>query len=275
VAPGPVVSAAFKVRDLSQAIDLALRKRPIITFVKSCRQVLSERLPYRVVKRSSSLASADHLALPAVLQNPDDPPAKQAVLAVALHLFTRQGVAATNVRQIAAQAGFTNPIIFKYFDSKGGLARVLFERCYEELVSTLFVSVDLEEPLPENISRFITRYSELLGRAPVIPAFVLTHFRELAPGLPPRLKRRQLDAAFHELLTSGLRQSYVTEQISVPVLVTCILGILEKVSQAVYHRDLPADVASLRRELHGAFMALIGKEIVSKRSIKFRTDPFE
>ena len=221
------------------------------------------------MKRAASLASADHLTLPAVLQNPDDPPAKQAVLAAALHLFTRQGVAGTNVRQIAAQAGFTNPIIFKYFDSKEGLARALFERCYEELVGTLFVSVDLEEPFPENIARFVTRYSELLGRTPVIPVFVLTHFRDLAPGLPARLKRRPLNAAFQELLASGKRQFYVTEQISVPVLVTCILGILEKVAQAIYHRDLRIDVASLRRELQEVLMALMRKEMVSKRSSKF------
>jgi TetR/AcrR family transcriptional regulator, repressor of fatR-cypB operon len=227
------------------------------------------------VKRAILLAVADHLTLPAVLQNPDDPPAKQAVLAAALHLFTRQGVAGTNVRQIAAQAGFTNPIIFKYFDSKEGLARALFERCYEQLVSTLFVSIDLEEPFPENIERFITRYSELLGRAPVIPVFVLTHLRDLAPGLPTRLKRRPLNAAFQELLASGKKQFYVTEQISAPVLVTCVLGILEKVSQAIYHRDLRMDVASLRRELHEVLMALVRKEIVSRRSNRARTDLFE
>src|SRR5262249_32319991 len=109
-------------------------------------------------------------------------------MAAAPHPFTRHGAAGTNLRLIAAHAGFTHPIIFKYFDSKEGLAHALFERCYEELVSTLFVSVDLEEPFPENISRFITRYSELLARAPVIPVFVLTHLRGLAPGLPPRLK---------------------------------------------------------------------------------------
>jgi TetR/AcrR family transcriptional regulator, repressor of fatR-cypB operon len=227
------------------------------------------------VKRANSLASADHFTLPPVLQNPDDPPAKQAVLAAALHLFTRQGVPGTNVRQIAAQAGFTNPIIFKYFDSKEGLAHVLFERCYEELVSTLFVSIDLQEPFPENISRFITRYTELLGRAPVVPVFVLTHFRDLAAGLPVRLKRRPLTAAFHELLASGQRQSHVTDQISVPVLVLCVLGMLERVSQAVYHRDLRTDIPTLRRELYDVLMALVQNHGVSRRSRNLRTNSFE
>jgi len=222
-----------------------------------------------------SLASANHFALPAVLQNPDDPPAKQAVLGVALHLFTRQGVAGTNVRQIAAAAGFTNPIIFKYFDSKEGLARALFERCYEELVSTLFVSVDLEEPFSENVLRFVTRYTELLGRAPVIPVFVLTQARDLASGLPPRLKRRPLPAAFQELLASGQRQSQVTDQVSLPLLAVCLLGILESVSLAVYRRDLRGSLASLRRELSEVIIALVRPLMVSKRSTKVRTDLFE
>jgi AcrR family transcriptional regulator len=225
--------------------------------------------------RVSSLASANHFALPAVLQNPDDPPAKQAVLGVALHLFTRQGVAGTNVRQIAAAAGFTNPIIFKYFDSKEGLARTLFERCYEELVSTLFVSVDLEEPFSENVLRFVTRYMELLGRAPVIPVFVLTQARNLTSGLPARLKRRPLVPAFQELLASGQRQSQVTDQISLPLLAVCLLGILESVSLAVYRRDLRGSIPSLRQELSEVIIALVRRPMVSKRSVKFRTDLFE
>ncbi len=45
-------------------------------------------------------------------------------------LFVCNGIDGTSVRQIAAASGFTNPAIFKHFDSKEALARCLFERCY-------------------------------------------------------------------------------------------------------------------------------------------------
>ena len=60
----------------------------------------------------------------------DDAAARAASLCAALRLFVRQGIDATSVRDIAAGSGFTNPAIFKHFDSKEALALCLFERCY-------------------------------------------------------------------------------------------------------------------------------------------------
>jgi AcrR family transcriptional regulator len=60
----------------------------------------------------------------------DDAPAKAASLRAAIRLFLRNGIDATSVRDIAAGSGFTNPAIFRHFDSKEALALCLFERCY-------------------------------------------------------------------------------------------------------------------------------------------------
>jgi TetR/AcrR family transcriptional regulator, repressor of fatR-cypB operon len=60
----------------------------------------------------------------------DDAPAKAASLRTAIQLFLRDGIDATSVRDIAAGSGFTNPALFKHFDSKEALALCLFGRCY-------------------------------------------------------------------------------------------------------------------------------------------------
>jgi len=60
----------------------------------------------------------------------DDAAAKAAGLRAAVQLFVRNGIDATTVRDIAAASGFTNPAIFKHFDSKEDMALYLFERCY-------------------------------------------------------------------------------------------------------------------------------------------------
>jgi len=64
------------------------------------------------------------------ISSESDPPAKLAGLNAALTLFVRHGVEATSVRDIAAHSGYTNPAIFKHFETKAGLALYLFERCY-------------------------------------------------------------------------------------------------------------------------------------------------
>ena len=60
----------------------------------------------------------------------DDPPSKAAALDAALSLFVQDGIDATSVRDIASRSGFTNPAIFKHFDTKTEMALCLFERCY-------------------------------------------------------------------------------------------------------------------------------------------------
>jgi TetR/AcrR family transcriptional regulator, repressor of fatR-cypB operon len=59
-----------------------------------------------------------------------DASAKAASLRTAIRLFLRNGIDATSVRDIAAGSGFTNPALFKHFDSKEALGLCLFERCY-------------------------------------------------------------------------------------------------------------------------------------------------
>ena len=62
-----------------------------------------------------------------------DPPSKQSILRAALKLFVKHGLAGTNVRMIGAEAGYTNPAMFKFFASKHALALYLFESCYGRL----------------------------------------------------------------------------------------------------------------------------------------------
>src|SRR5215470_14587482 len=64
---------------------------------------------------------------------PTDPPSKQELLKAALKLFARQGVRESTIRAVAEEAGFTNPVLFKYFEGKDALALHLFERCYLRL----------------------------------------------------------------------------------------------------------------------------------------------
>src|SRR5690242_12675188 len=72
----------------------------------------------------------------------DDPPSKRKILQTALRLFAAKGVEAVTVRHIAAEAGYTNPALFKYFATKDDLAIYLFERCYARLFDDLKLAID-------------------------------------------------------------------------------------------------------------------------------------
>src|SRR5215470_7814151 len=73
-----------------------------------------------------------------------DPPSKREILRWALHLFVRDGLCETSIRDIAEASGFTNPALYKFFASKEALALHLFERCYLRLITTVRDSMTRE-----------------------------------------------------------------------------------------------------------------------------------
>src|SRR4051812_47249332 len=90
-------------------------------------------------------------AAPGVFVAEGDPPSKQAILRAALRLFVVQGVAATSIRTIAREAGYTNPAMFKFFESKDELALYLFERCYDGLYRQVAAAA-AREPFREGLA---------------------------------------------------------------------------------------------------------------------------
>ncbi len=82
----------------------------------SCRLAPSVLRPFRLLTRK--------------LATPGDPPAKRSILTAALALFASRGIDGVSIRDIAADSGFSNPAMFKYYKSKEDLARTLFEACY-------------------------------------------------------------------------------------------------------------------------------------------------
>src|SRR5687767_10967275 len=76
------------------------------------------------------------MALP-VDEPAQDPPSKRAILKAALKLFVRHGYDVTTIRQIADEAGYTNPALFKFFRGKEELGLHLFDTSYRQLVERL------------------------------------------------------------------------------------------------------------------------------------------
>src|SRR3954470_20339491 len=106
-----------------------------------------------------------------------DPPSKQELLRAALKLFARDGVRESSIRAVAAEAGFSNPVLFKYFESKEALALYLFERCYLRLVRETKIALGAGGGFDARLGRVITRVLELLDESPEAVLFVNEELR--------------------------------------------------------------------------------------------------
>lgn len=130
-------------------------------------------------------------ALPFYVE-PTDPPSKQELLKAALKLFARDGVRESSIRAVAEEAGFTNPVLFKYFEGKDALALHLFERCYLRMVREATVALDGGGTFRERLRRLIVRILALLDESPDAVLFVNEELRHYWRRLSPATRRHSL-----------------------------------------------------------------------------------
>ena len=130
-------------------------------------------------------------ALPFYVE-PTDPPSKQELLKAALKLFARQGVRESTIRAVAEEAGFTNPVLFKYFDGKDALALYLFERCYLRLVREVTGALAEGGTFRSRLGRLVAHVMALLDESPDALLFVNEELRRFWPQVSPATRRHSL-----------------------------------------------------------------------------------
>jgi TetR/AcrR family transcriptional regulator, repressor of fatR-cypB operon len=124
--------------------------------------------------------------------NADDPPAKREILRAALKLFSQQGLAATSIRDIAKESGYTNPALYKHFASKNALALHLFETCHARVWSTCATAVASERTFKDKLEAFVAAWLDLLDGEPEVLAFLADSARVLWPRANARVQRNTM-----------------------------------------------------------------------------------
>jgi len=153
---------------------------------------------------------------------PTDPPSKQELLKAALKLFARDGVRESSIRAVAEEAGFTNPVLFKYFDGKDALALHLFERCYLRLVREVMGALAEGGSFRERLGRLIARLMALLDEPPDAVLFVNEELRRYWPQVSAATRRRSLLG----ITTKFFEEGPVTQAIDHTLLVAAFWGLL-------------------------------------------------
>lgn len=171
----------------------------------------------------------------------DDPPSKREILRAALGLFVRQGVDGTTVREIGEAAGYSNPVIFKYFDGKEDLAEHLFIACYERIATVVMPAVQPERLFAENLRELVARYAELMETDLDAFLYVSDHIRRFWPRVATALRRRSLLGLIRRLLEIGQREGAVSADVEMPILVAAMAGTLSQFARMIYFGELSAD----------------------------------
>ena len=189
-----------------------------------------------------------HVRTPVILAiDSGDPPSKQAIVRAALARFVHHGIEATSIRDLAEETGYTNPALYKFWQSKDALVLDVFERCYRQLVRHLDGAwTDDTPPLRAFVGRYIDAVDDDLDAV----LFVQEQLRSLWPRASTATRR-------HSLLGSVRR--LVPEDARAPKLVVAaIVGTLGQFARQLHFGDLPRPAASFREPLEEILARVVG-----------------
>jgi len=173
----------------------------------------------------------------------DDAPGKALILRAGLDLFARKGLAETSIRDIAAEAGLTNPALYKHFKSKEDLAVELFERIYRQHMAKLAAATEGHAGFAERFRAFLTVRLTAIDQSPDASIFAADNLVALWPLASDALKRRTILSLLREMLEAGRAQGQVSARAPVDLQCALVVGALEHITRQTYFGVLTRPVS--------------------------------
>jgi AcrR family transcriptional regulator len=102
---------------------------------------------------------------------------RSAILAAAAQLFARQGLAATTIKEIGAEAGVNPALLYYYFASKEALYLAVLQGMIEQFAGGLAEAGSAPLDPADGIQAVLTRQAEVFLAEPLLPRLIA---RELA-----------------------------------------------------------------------------------------------
>jgi TetR/AcrR family transcriptional regulator, repressor of fatR-cypB operon len=186
-----------------------------------------------------------------------DPPSKRKILQAALHLFVQKGVEGVTVREIAYEAGYTNPALFKFFSTKESLAVHLFESCYEQLFERLNGAASAGDPFDTRLRVILEVFFSQMEQDMEAFLFVQDHLRVMWPRVSKRLRKKSILALLRSVLQQGVVEGAVSATLNLDLLVTATAGTLQQFARMLYFGEFKGQVRSWSPQLESVILRIL------------------
>jgi AcrR family transcriptional regulator len=184
-----------------------------------------------------------------VYLNVHDPLSKRMLLQTALRLFAERGIHAVTVRDIAKDAGYTNPALFKFFDSKDSLVLFLFEHCYLNLCRKLETGAPPTLRFAERLRGIVEVFLDQFDDDPASVLFVQEHLRELWPRVSRKVRAHSIVGLIRQMLEAGKAEGSVGPDSDLDLLGAAIIGTLAQFARLKYFGEFKKPVIDYAPEI--------------------------
>ena len=188
-----------------------------------------------------------------------DSTAKREILKAALALFVRHGLDGTSIRDIAAEAGYSNPAMFKHFSGKDDLSLYLFVSCYQQLIFRLFNGMDLNDEFDANLATLVQRTTDFIDESLDAFLYVQDNLRHFWPQVGDELREQSLIGRLRKLLEAGRKQGVVAIDVALELQVSALSGTLPQFARLLYFREIKGTARASSVSLLLLMQRMLGK----------------
>jgi len=175
-----------------------------------------------------------------IIISENDPPSKRAILNAALKLFVSNGYDATTIRDIAAEAKYTNPAIFKFFVSKEALGVYLFERAYRELLTKFEADFKKEGPTEAVLLQWMRTFVALLSEDLESVLFVHNHLTLFWPKVAARFGNKTLFGILRGWIKKGRDAGRIGTMVPIEVQIAAVSGFFHQFALMIKLEEIDA-----------------------------------
>ncbi len=186
----------------------------------------------------------------------NDPPAKREILRAGMKLFGERGLAATSIRDIADESGYTNPALYKHFASKEELALHLFETCHTRLWTSCASALASEAGFDAKLEAYIGTWLELMDEHPEALAFLADSARVLWPKSNPTVRRRTMIGLARSLVLEAPRSRRGSPPVDPDVAAASLQGTLAELGRMLQVGVIDGPATHWKSALVGLFRRL-------------------
>jgi AcrR family transcriptional regulator len=165
-----------------------------------------------------------------------------------LKLFVHEGFSAINIRAIAAEAGYSNPALFKYFKTKEELGLFLFSRCYLRYAEVFTATIVRERSFKKNLEALLDAFFKAVHESPEAFLFMQDHLRQFWPQASSQVRSKSILRQVRQLIEQGQREGAVGPELSPKILVAAFVGFLTQFVRMLYFKEF-SDAAVWQREV--------------------------
>ena len=187
----------------------------------------------------------------------DDAPAKRHVLRAAMKLFSERGYAATSIRDIARESGYTNPALYKHYASKEEMALHLFETCHRRMWAMCNAAIVSANGFDGKLERYIGQFLELVDEHPDVAAFLSDSARVLWPTADPAVRRHTMIGLAQSLMSEAPRPSRGRPAVNPDVAAASLQGTLAELTRMIQVGVVPGPAVRWKDDLVRMFQKLV------------------